>query len=147
LLFDDGIAYMANAKPGSIDVIVVDSTDPVGPAEGLFNRAFYESCFRALKADGILVQQSESPLVLLDLIRAMRGEMRKAGFSSFQTLPFPQPCYPTGWWSCTLARKAGGFDFRAGDARAKAFDSKYYSADVHAGAMALPPFVAAALDA
>ena len=147
LLFDDGIAYMANCAADSVDIVIVDSTDPVGPAAGLFNRAFYESCFRALKADGILVQQSESPLVLLDLIRAMRGEMRKAGFASFQTLPFPQPCYPTGWWSCTLARKAGGFDFRASDARAKAFDSKYYSADIHAGAMALPPFVAAALDA
>jgi spermidine synthase len=147
LLFDDGIAYMANCAPGSVDIVIVDSTDPVGPAAGLFNKAFYDSCFRALKDDGILVQQSESPLVLLDLIREMRGEMRKAGFASFQTLPFPQPCYPTGWWSCTLARKSGGFDFRIGDARAKAFDSRYYSADIHAGAATLPPFVAAALDA
>ncbi|MDQ3495444.1 MAG: polyamine aminopropyltransferase [Pseudomonadota bacterium] len=145
LLFDDGITYMANCAPGSLDIVIVDSTDPVGPAEGLFNRSFYESCFRALKADGILVQQSESPLVLLDLIREMRAEMRKAGFNAFQTLPFPQPCYPTGWWSCTLARKAGGFSFREADARAKAFDSKYYSADVHYAALTLPPFVTAAL--
>jgi len=81
----------------------------------------------------------------------MRGEMRKAGFTQFQTLPFPQPCYPTGWWSCTLARKpldegVGGFDFRVGDARDKGFSTRYYSADIHRGAMALPPFVAAALD-
>ena len=93
ILFDDGIAYMNNCAPGSLDVVIVDSTDPVGPAEGLFNKAFFESCFRALKDDGILVQQSESPLALLDLIREMRAEMGKAGFSSFQTLPFPQPCY------------------------------------------------------
>jgi len=145
LLFDDGIAYMANAAPGSLDIVIVDSTDPVGPAEGLFNKAFYESCFRALRDDGILVQQSESPLVLLDLIKEMRGEMRKAGFTAFQTLPFPQPCYPTGWWSCTLARKAGGFDFREADARGKAFATKYYSADIHKGAATLPPFVAEAL--
>ncbi len=145
LLFDDGIAYMANCAPGSVDIVIVDSTDPVGPAEGLFNQAFYGSCFRALKDDGILVQQSESPLVLLDLIKAMRTEMGKAGFTTFKTLPFPQPCYPTGWWSCTLARKAGGFAFREADARAKAFDSKYYSADIHQGAATLPPFVAAAL--
>jgi len=105
LLFDDGIAYMKNAAPGSLDIVIVDSTDPVGPAEGLFNKSFYESCFRALKDDGILVQQSESPLVLLELINEMRGEMRKAGFTTFKTLPFPQPCYPTGWWSCTLARR------------------------------------------
>lgn len=146
LLFDDGIAHMANAAPGSLDIVIVDSTDPVGPAEGLFNRAFYESCSRALKDDGILVQQSESPLALLDLIKQMRGEMQKAGFTAFQTLPFPQPCYPTGWWSCTLARKSGGFGFREGDARGKAFDTRYYSADVHRGATTLPPFVAEALD-
>ncbi|MEZ0471732.1 polyamine aminopropyltransferase [Luteimonas salinilitoris] len=146
LLFDDGIAHMRNAAPGSLDIVIVDSTDPVGPAEGLFNRAFYESCFRALKDDGILVQQSESPLALLDLINEMRGEMRKAGFTAFRTLPFPQPCYPTGWWSCTLARKAGGFDLRDDDARAKAFDTLYYSAELHQAALILPPFVAATLE-
>jgi len=145
LLFDDGIAYMANCAPGSLDIVIVDSTDPVGPAEGLFNKAFYESCFRALKDDGILVQQSESPLVLLELIKEMRAEMAKAGFASFRTLPFPQPCYPTGWWSATLAKKAGGFDFRETDAREKTFETKYYSADIHRGALVYPPFVAAAL--
>ncbi|MGY1459376.1 MULTISPECIES: polyamine aminopropyltransferase [unclassified Luteimonas] len=146
VMFDDGIAYMANCAPGSLDVVIVDSTDPVGPAEGLFNKSFFESCFRALKDDGILVQQSESPLVLLELIQAMRAEMGKAGFDSFQTLPFPQPCYPTGWWSCTLARKDGrGFGFREDDARAKAFATKYYSTDIHKAAQVLPPFVAEAL--
>jgi spermidine synthase len=145
LLFDDGVAYMANCEPGSVDVVIVDSTDPVGPAEGLFNRAFYASCFRALREDGILVQQSESPLALLALIREMRAEMGKAGFTRFKTLPFPQPCYPTGWWSCTLARKAGGFEFREADARAAALGTRYYSADVHRGALATPPFVAEAL--
>ncbi len=145
LLFDDGIAYMANCAPGSLDIVIVDSTDPVGPAEGLFNKAFYASCFRALKDDGILVQQSESPLVLLDLIKEMRAEMGKAGFTHSQTLPFPQPCYPTGWWSCTLAKKSAGFDFREADARIKTFASKYYSADIHRGASTLPPFVAEAL--
>ena len=145
LLFDDGIAYMKNCEEGSVDIVIVDSTDPVGPAEGLFNKSFYDSCFRALKDDGILVQQSESPLVLLDLINEMRGEMRKAGFTTFKTLPFPQPCYPTGWWSATLAKKSGDFKFRKVDSRAKAFETKYYSADIHHAALTLPPFVAAAL--
>ncbi|MCC8363231.1 polyamine aminopropyltransferase [Lysobacter sp. A6] len=145
LLFDDGIAYMANCPAGSVDIVIVDSTDPVGPAEGLFNKAFYESCFRALKDDGILVQQSESPLVLLSLIQEMRGEMRKAGFTTFQTLPFPQPCYPTGWWSCTMARKSGDFEYRVVDSRGKAFETKYYTADIHQGALAPIPFVSAAL--
>ena len=147
LLWDDGIAYMANCAPGSVDIVIVDSTDPVGPAEGLFNKDFFASCHRALKDDGILVQQSESPLVLLDLIKAMRVEMGKAGFQSFQTLPFPQPCYPTGWWSCTMAKKAANadFNFRVGDAGSKGFDTLYYTADLHKGAQSLPPFVVKAL--
>ncbi|WP_297833447.1 polyamine aminopropyltransferase [Thermomonas sp.] len=147
LLWDDGIAYMANCAPNSVDIVIVDSTDPIGPAEGLFNQAFFESCHRALKADGLLVQQSESPLALLDLIKAMRAEMGKAGFRSFQTLPFPQPCYPTGWWSCTMASKDADADwgFREADAAGKRFPTEYYSSAVHRGAQALPPFVAEAL--
>ena len=145
ILWDDGLAYMKNCEPGSVDIVIVDSTDPVGPAEGLFNAAFFADCARALKDDGILVQQSESPLALLDLIKEMRVEMGKAGFTAFETLPFPQPCYPTGWWSVTLARKSGGFDFREADARAKAFDTRYYTADIHIGAKHLPPFVTEAL--
>jgi spermidine synthase len=147
LLFDDGVAYMKHCAPGSVDIVIVDSTDPVGPAEGLFNKAFYDSCFAALREDGILVQQSESPLMLIELIKEMRAEMGKAGFQSFQTLPFPQPCYPTGWWSCTMARKAAGanFSFRERDARTDSLRTGYYSADIHRGAQALPPFVARAL--
>lgn len=147
IMFDDGLAYMKNCPAGSVDIVIVDSTDPVGPAEGLFNAAFFADCARALKDDGILVQQSESPLMLLDLIKEMRAEMGKAGFHAFQTLPFPQPCYPTGWWSVTMAKKnaGAGFGFRTADASNKAFDTDYYSANIHAGAQALPPFVARAL--
>jgi spermidine synthase len=148
VMFDDGIAYMANAAPESIDVIIVDSTDPVGPAEGLFNRAFYENCRKALRPDGLLVQQSESPLALMHLILDMRSAMRDAGFHDFRVLPFPQPCYPTGWWSCLIASKQRRdlTSFRESDARAKPFATKYYTADIHRGALAMPPFVADALN-
>jgi spermidine synthase len=146
LLFDDGIKYMADAKPDSLDVVIVDSTDPVGPAEGLFNAKFYASCFRALREGGILVQQSESPLVLLELIQSMHRAMREVGFSATRTLPFPQPCYPTGWWSCTMARKDGDLvAFREHDAKAKPFATRYYNADVHHAALAQPEFMREAL--
>ncbi len=147
VMFDDGIAYMKNAAPESIDVIIVDSTDPVGPAEGLFNRAFYESCLRALRPDGLLVQQSESPLALMQLILDMRSAMADAGFQSFRTLPFPQPCYPTGWWSGTIASKTARdlTAFREGDASAKSFKTKYYNAGVHLGALAMPELLRDAL--
>ena len=142
LLFADGVKYMAELEPESIDVVIVDSTDPVGPAEGLFNEAFYRSCLEALKNGGILVQQSESPLVHLDLIKSMRNAMRAAGFQAVRTLPFPQPCYPSGWWSCTMARK--GIDlsgFRERGSATKQFETRYYNVDVHRAALAQPEFM------
>lgn len=147
VMFDDGIAFMKNAAPESIDVVIVDSTDPVGPAEGLFNRAFYADCLRALKPGGLLVQQSESPLALMHLILDMRAAMHQAGFRSFQLLPFPQPCYPTGYWSALIASRESRDlrAFREADARAKSFPTEYYSAAVHQAALALPPFVEKAL--
>jgi spermidine synthase len=77
----------------------------------------------------------------------MRAEMGKAGFQSFRTLPFPQPCYPTGWWSVTVAAKPAGFGFgfREADAQAKSFDTRYYTAHLHTGVLVAPPFVARAL--
>jgi len=147
LKFDDGIKYMADCPPDSVDLVIVDSTDPVGPAEGLFNADFYASCFRALRHGGLLVQQSESPLVHLNLIKAMRGAMRTAGFPALKTLPFPQPCYPTGWWSCTMARKDGDLSgFRERGAATKTFATRYYNAEVHRGALALPEFMRAAFN-
>ena len=147
IMFDDGIAYMANAAAESIDVIIVDSTDPVGPAEGLFNQAFYENCRKALRPDGLLVQQSESPLALMHLILEMRAAMRAAGFHDFRVLPFPQPCYPTGWWSCLIASKQSRdlTLFRKAGAAAKSFETHYYTADVHQGALAMPPLLQKAL--
>jgi spermidine synthase len=147
VMFDDGIAYMRNADPESIDIIIVDSTDPVGPAEGLFNRAFYEDCFKALRPDGLLVQQSESPLALLHLIQDMVSAMSDAGFQNFRTLPFPQPCYPTGWWSCTIASKQARnlTEFRQQQANAKPFATEYYNAGVHTGALLQPEFMKRAL--
>jgi spermidine synthase len=142
LLFIDGIKYMAEHEPDSIDLVIVDSTDPVGPAEGLFNAAFYSSCLKALRHGGILVQQSESPLLHLDLIRSMRGAMRSAGFQATRTLTFPQPCYPGGWWSCTMARKGADLaGFRERGAATKPFATRYYNADVHRGALAAPEFM------
>ena len=143
IMFDDGLAYMQNAAAESIDLIIVDSTDPVGPAEGLFNEAFYKNCLKALRPDGLLVQQSESPLALMHLIHDMRQAMRDAGFKNFRTLPFPQPCYPTGWWSATIASKSSCdlTNFRDADASAKSFATKYYNLGIHQGALMMPEFM------
>jgi spermidine synthase len=141
LLFADGIRWMADAEPGSLDVIIVDSTDPVGPAQGLFTEDFYSDCRRALADDGLLVQQSESPLYHLDIIRSMYDDLRAAGFGAVQTLFFPQTIYPSGWWSATMAAAGERLpDFRRIDA-GNLLDTTYYNADIHAAALAQPEFV------
>ncbi|MGJ8668039.1 MAG: polyamine aminopropyltransferase [Oceanococcus sp.] len=147
LLFDDGIAYVRNAPDAAFDLIIVDSTDPVGPAEGLFNKAFYAQCHRALADGGILVQQTESPLLHLDLIAEVHSFMKGEGFASTRLVSFPQPVYPSGWWSSTLAFKttlAAVAD--AGRMKAISKQCRYFNSDIHAGALALPNFVAEALE-
>ena len=147
LHFGDGLAWLRDATAESIDVVIVDSTDPVGPAAGLFGEAFYRDCHRALGAGGIVVQQSESPLLNADIIRAMHRAMSAAGFDAVQSYTFPQPCYPSGWWSATMARKGAGLDgFRAAEA-VRLGGLRYYSAEIHRAAFALPPFLRAALAA
>jgi spermidine synthase len=146
LFFGDGIQWMKDAKPESIDVIIIDSTDPVGPAEGLFGRKFYLDCIKALRKGGLLVQQSESPLLHLDLIREMHNAMRQAGFAQTHLIQFPQPIYPSGWWSASLARKTRGKLASRLSAKAIAgLRTQYYSADTHRAAFATPPFVAKVL--
>lgn len=140
LLFIDGIQWVKDAADACVDIIIVDSTDPVGPAEGLFNEAFYRECYRCLRDDGILVQQSESPLFHLPLIESMHQTMRTAGFPATRTLFFPQFIYPSGWWSGTMAGKGSLTGFREAAARTKPFDTKYYNADIHLAAFVEPEF-------
>jgi spermidine synthase len=141
LLFDDGIKWVRNAETASLDIIIVDSTDPIGHAEGLFNQAFYEQCHRTLRSGGLLVQQSESPLYHLQLLKNMQGAMRNAGFKDSKTHYFPQPVYPSGWWSATMACKDDTIQhFRETAARNKPFRTRYYNVDIHRAALAQPEF-------
>jgi spermidine synthase len=140
--FTDGIQWVADAKPESYDVIVVDSTDPVGPAAGLFSETFYKNCFRALRPHGIVVGQSESPLFHADLIRSVQQSLRAAGFGDAATLFFPQCTYPSGWWSATMGGKNIALaNFRARDAAARTFATRYYNQHIHAAALASPEFL------
>jgi len=147
-LFQDAIAWMREAIAASVDVIIVDSTDPIGPAEGLYQEPFYRDCHSALAAGGILVQQSESPLYHMPLIRDMHAAMGGAGFQDTLSLQFPQCSYPSGWWTATLAGKGIRLDrFREADAGRKPFATRYYNAAVHRAAMAAPEFFRAGLPA
>ncbi len=142
LRFDDGIRWVAQAQPGSYDVIIVDSTDPVGPAAGLFSEEFYRDCFRALGAHGILAGQSESPLFHPQLIKSMHQALRAANFLDVAVLNFPQCTYPSGWWSATLACKDSSLSgFRQEAVASKNFPTRYYNLGIHTAAMATPEFL------
>jgi spermidine synthase len=142
LHFADGIKWVADAKPESYDVIIVDSTDPVGPAAGLFSQEFYKNCLKALRPHGIVVGQSESPLFHPDLIKAVHDALRGAGFLDVATLQFPQCTYPSGWWSATMACKDSTLaNFREDDVADKSFPTRYYNYGIHRSAMAIPEFL------
>ncbi len=146
LHFDDGIKWLAEAEKGSYDVIIVDGTDPVGPGEGLFNQAFYQSCWHALAENGILVQQTETPLYHMALLNEVRSAMHRAGFGHMHTLTFPQPIYPSGWWAATMAFKSGNEQtFREDDIANKPFQSEYYNLGIHRATLAVPEFMRRAL--
>lgn len=137
LHFGDGIAWVRDAADASLDLIIVDSTDPVGPAEGLFGPAFYADCHRALRAGGLLVQQTESPLLHEQLIRDTHAAMRGAGFAATHLVGFPQPIYPSGWWSVTIAQRDAGELAR----RPSAVRTRYYNDAIRDAAFARPAFL------
>jgi spermidine synthase len=141
LLFIDGIQWIKDAAPASLDVIIVDSTDPIGPGEVLFTNEFYGACYRALGDGGLIAQQSESPLIHMQILERMYRSLLGVSFADVRTLFFPQPIYPTGWWSATIGAKGvklGGF--RSADAAARGFETRYYNEVIHQAAFAEPEF-------
>ena len=102
LTVGDGIAWAGAAADASYDVVIVDGSDPAGPAEGLFNQAFFEQCRRLLRPGGVFATQSESPeafrQVHLDTVRLLRQV-----FGHADPLYGWVPMYPSGWWSWTFA--------------------------------------------
>jgi spermidine synthase len=147
LNFEDGIKWVENAAGGRYDVIIIDSTDPIGQAARLYSEEFYRACHAALADGGVMVAQSESPLFHAELIKTMRERMQAAGFTQATTLYYPQCTYPSGWWSTSMACKRGSpTDFRDMDAEAKTFSTRYYNAALHRGALAAPEFMRAVLD-
>ncbi|BAU56625.1 polyamine aminopropyltransferase [Halorhodospira halochloris] len=140
LLFSDGVEWIRSIEEESLDLIIVDSTDPVGPAAGLFTAEFLSAARRAVAPGGIVVQQSESPLLHRDTVIApLHQAATEAGFDGIHTITFPVPGYPSGWWSATLMANGGDpRNFRAEDSADKDFPTQYYNADIHRAALATP---------
>lgn len=148
VLFEDGIAFIKNAQ-ASYDVVIIDGSDPVGPAEGLFEKEFFEFCFSALKEDGILTGQTESPWVeeYHPSIKQVFDALGEVFTHSSMYMGFI-PLYPAGMWSFAYASK--GINPNSVEVLKRvqiglegfSQDMKYYNKSIHQGSFALPNFVA-----
>lgn len=144
LFFEDGLAFVKNAKDGAYDLILVDSTDPIGPGEGLFTYDFYSNCFRALTPNGILINQHECAFFPRDTHEMKRAheKIRKV-FPIAKVYGFNVPTYSTGYWYFGFASK--NLD-PIKDHKPEVWESfglktKYYNSDLHNGCFALPTYV------
>jgi spermidine synthase len=150
LIVGDGIAYVAAASDASFDAIIVDSTDPAGPGEGLFTAAFYRDCARALTPAGIVVNQCGVPFMQADELRET-SRRRAAAFPHVSAYVVAVPTYVGGFMTLGIAAKQPiarlslpEIERRA--ARAGVLGStSYWSPSVHNAAFELPPYIAQTL--
>ena len=133
--FEDGLRFV-RGKENEYDLIIVDSTDPFGPGEGLFTKEFYGNCYMALKEDGILVNQHESPYYEYHA-KAMKDAHEKIVnyFPINKVFQAHIPTYPSGHWLFGFASKK--YD-PVKDLDADAWNkldikTKYYNTDLHIG--------------
>ncbi|MDX6154247.1 polyamine aminopropyltransferase [Marinococcus sp. PL1-022] len=139
----DGFMHIAESE-AAYDVIMVDSTEPVGPAVKLFEKGFYEGIHRALKEDGIFVAQTDNPWFHADLLRTVYNDVKEI-FTHTDVYTANIPTYPSGLWTFTIGSK----HYRPKEVhrhRAEALDTQYYTADIHEAAFALPAFVQRGLE-
>lgn len=138
LKIGDGIDHMAQATD-KYDVIVVDCSDPIGPGEGLFTGKFYADCYKALKADGLFVQQTESPFYHQPLLKRLRKDI-EALFPITRTYLAQIPLYPGGTHCFTIGSKR--HDPLAVDTvRLPALATRYWNKDLQKSSFALPNFM------
>lgn len=146
LHIQDGTSFI-NTVTSTYDVILIDGSDPVGPAEGLFKKEFFERCYRALSSQGVLATQTETPWVdsYHMSIRNVYSYLDSLFKYTSMYLCYI-PLYPSGMWSMMCASKA---DDPAGEVVLNRSEKKinlledlrYYNLEIHRSSFALPGFV------
>jgi len=139
----NGLKFIRRCE-NKYDLIVVDSTDPFGPSEGLFTKEFYGNCYKALRDDGIMVNQQGSPFYAEDANAMQRSHKRIA-----ETFPISRvfqahiPTYAAGYWLFGFAsKKYHPIDDLNKDAwNALGLKTRYYTTRLHVGAFYLPAFL------
>ncbi len=141
--YEDGLRFV-RFKENEYDLIIVDSTDPFGPGEGLFTKEFYGNCFKALKADGILINQHESPFYPEDAAACQRAHK-----NIVETFPIAKvyqahiPTYPSGHWLFGFASKKYHplKDLNETRWNMRSLTCRYYTTTLHKGAFYIPAYV------
>ncbi len=137
--YEDGLRYVRNAE-NEYDLIIVDSTDPFGPGEGLFTKEFYGSCYKALTEDGILVNQHESTFYPEYAEAMKRAHSRiKRFFPIALVYQAHIPTYPSGHWLFGFAsKKLHPVDNQNADWwLEQGLKTHYYNRFIHSGCFAL----------
>ena len=140
---DDGLRFVRRVE-NQYDLIIVDSTDPIGPGEGLFTTEFYGNCYKALNENGILVNQHESPYYKT-YSKAMRLAHKKLVefFPICKVYQAHIPTYPSGHWLFGFASKKfhPTHDLNESAWNVLGIDTQYYNTRLHLGSFALPTYV------
>ena len=143
IYFENALKYIRRCEE-EYDLIIVDSSDPFGPSEGLFTREFYGSCFNALKEDGIMVNQQGSPFYAEDANAMQRSHKRIAStFPISRVYQAHIPTFAAGYWLFGFASKKYHpiDDLDAAAWKALNMRTRYYTTKLHIGAFYLPAFL------
>ena len=148
VIVGDGIDYVKQAADGTFDVIIVDSTDPIGVGEVLFTDDFYANCARILSPRGLIVNQCGVPFMQADELQETSAR-RAQFFADVGAYVAAVPTYVGGLMTLGFAAKATGLDRvpvdelrRRAEAAGLAGQTQYWTPEIHAGAFHLPPYIA-----
>ena len=143
IFFEDGLKFVRRKKD-EYDLIIIDSTDPFGPGEGLFTKEFYGNCYNALHDGGIMINQHESPFFDNDAKAASRMSQRiKQIFPKCFAYQAHIPTYPSGHWLFGFASKTFTpiDDLKEREWNERDIPTRYYNTELHKGSFALPNYV------
>lgn len=146
LIIGDGVKFVKETDQ-KFDVIIIDSTDPIGPAQPLFGEEFYRDVYNCLTDDGIVVSQGETPWYAKEIQKSLLGVLNNV-FPSSYLYSFSNLTYPGGLWCFTFASKQYHplNDFNAARVEESGLKFKYYNKGIHSAAFALPNFVREGLE-
>ena len=141
LVIEDGAQFVKNKKE-EFDVILIDSSDPIGPGQILFEEPFYQDLHKALKPDGIVISQAESPMYEAKFQKKFYQQACRL-FPEVHFYNYYNLTYPGGFWSFLFCSKKWNpiKDFQQARLDSLSLKLKYYNSEIHRASFSLPEFM------